>query len=104
MSSAPMSATQIEYTYSTDPDWVGDAVVCTDTGVELNFEKLNEICGGGLLPGRITIVLAGSDLVSGTSASTPGRPCQIRLSISLPMCLISILTIVAAIRQSMINY
>lgn len=50
----------VEYTYYTDPEWAGDAVICTQTGLELNFEKLNNICDSGVLPSKICITLHSS--------------------------------------------
>lgn len=50
----------IEYTYTTDPEWAGDAIICTDSGIELNFEKLNDLCLGGSLPTNISVHLIGS--------------------------------------------
>lgn len=55
-----VSMSTVEYCYSTDPEWASDAVVCTETGVELNFERLTRICNSGELPSRICIVLQSS--------------------------------------------
>ena len=53
----------VEYTYYAEPEWASDAVICTETGLELNFEKLNNICDSGVLPSKICITLHSTPVV-----------------------------------------
>jgi len=49
----------VEYGFSTTPSWIADAVIFTDNGLELNFARLQDLCGDEL-PKNITISLESS--------------------------------------------
>lgn len=51
----------VEYDFSTDPEWVSEAIDFTEVGLELNFKKLSALCGRCKLPNKISILLAGAN-------------------------------------------
>lgn len=54
-----------DYSYTTDPAWAADAVILTDTGIELNFERLNALCMSESLPTKISV-----DVITPSSLSS----------------------------------
>ena len=50
----------IEYNFIAQPDWISEAIEFTDSGIELNFKKLSNLCGQSKLPSRLCIILEGS--------------------------------------------
>ncbi|XP_067937144.1 uncharacterized protein [Watersipora subatra] len=66
----------IEYNFSTEPDWISDAIEFTDTGIELNFKKLNCLCGRGALPRRLCIILEGSFAANNFLAESREQPTE----------------------------
>ena len=47
----------VEYDFTTDPEWISEAVDFTEVGLQLNFRKLSALCRLCKLPGRINITL-----------------------------------------------
>ena len=47
----------VEYDFTTDPEWISEAVDFTEVGLQLNFRKLSALCKLCKLPGRINITL-----------------------------------------------
>jgi len=67
--SVETTAPIVEYTFSTEPEWISDAVICTPTGVEINFDKLNRLCSPELLPKEISLTLHST--ASSVASSVP---------------------------------
>ena len=65
----------VEWTFTTDPDWAADAVVHTQTGIELNFERLNTLCMAESLPPRISIDVLSFPASNGSRAARHGNAC-----------------------------
>lgn len=60
----------IEYNFTTQPQWISDAIEFTDVGIELNFKKLSAMCGQSKLPNRLCIILEGTQSTSVSASMT----------------------------------
>ena len=66
-----------EWTFTTDPDWAADAVVHTQTGIELNFARLNSLCISESLPPRISIDVLSFPASTGLRSTRHGNRQQL---------------------------